>query len=55
MPGLGNQLTAREREILVLLAAGTPNPRVADELVVAAHGQKHVSHALGKLGAANPT
>lgn len=55
LPGLGERLTAREREILVLLAAGTPNPRVADELVVTVHSQKHVSHVLGKLGAANLT
>ena len=56
VPGLVEQLTAREREILVLLAAGTPNPRIAAELVVSLDTvKKHVSHILGKLGAANRT
>jgi LuxR family maltose regulon positive regulatory protein len=56
VPGLVEQLTAREREILVLLAAGTPNPRIAEELVVSLDTvKKHVSHVLGKLGAANRT
>ena len=56
VPGLVEQLTAREREILVLLAAGTPNPRIAEELVVSLDTvKKHVSHLLGKLGAANRT
>src|SRR6266571_2544815 len=32
VPGLAEQLTARELEILVLLAAGMPNPRIAGEL-----------------------
>jgi LuxR family maltose regulon positive regulatory protein len=56
VPGLAEQLTARELEILVLLAAGTPNPRIAGELVVTVDTvKKHVSHLLGKLGAANRT
>jgi LuxR family transcriptional regulator, maltose regulon positive regulatory protein len=56
VPGLAEQLTAREREILALLAAGTPNPRIAEELVVTLDTvKKHVSHLLGKLGAANRT
>ena len=39
-----------------LLAAGTPNPRIAEELVVSLDTvKKHVSHLLGKLGAANRT
>ena len=43
-------------KILVLLAAGTPNPRIAEELVVSLDTvKKHVSHLLGKLGAANRT
>ena len=56
VPGLVEQLTAREVEILVLLAAGMPNPRIAQELVVTLDTvKKHVSHLLGKLGAANRT
>ena len=56
VPGLAEQLTAREREILVLLAAGMPNPRIAEQLVVTVDTvKKHVSHLLGKLGAANRT
>ena len=56
VPGLVEQLTPREREILVLLAAGTPNSRIAEELVVTLDTvKKHVSHLLGKLGAANRT
>ena len=56
VPGLVEQLTARELEILALLAAGTPNPRIAAQLVVSLDTvKKHVSHVLGKLGAANRT
>jgi len=56
VPGLVEQLTARELEILALLAAGTPNPRIAEELVVTLDTvKKHVTHVLGKLGAANRT
>ena len=56
VPGLVEQLTARELEILALLAAGTPNPRIAEELVVTVDTvKKHVTHVLGKLGAANRT
>jgi LuxR family transcriptional regulator, maltose regulon positive regulatory protein len=55
-PGLVEQLTARELEVLRLLAAGTPNPGIATELVVSLDTvKKHVSHLLGKLGAANRT
>jgi LuxR family maltose regulon positive regulatory protein len=53
---LAEQLTARELEVLALLAAGAPNPRIAAELVVTLDTvKKHVSHLLGKLGAANRT
>jgi DNA-binding CsgD family transcriptional regulator len=56
VPGLAEQLTAREPEVLALLAAGMPNPRIAAELVVTLDPvKKHVSHLLGKLGAANRT
>jgi DNA-binding NarL/FixJ family response regulator len=44
------------RVLLALLAAGTPNPRIAEQLVVTLDTvKKHVSHLLGKLGAANRT
>ena len=56
VPGLVEQLTARELEVLRLLAAGTPNPRIAEQLVISLDTvKKHVSHVLGKLGAANRT
>jgi DNA-binding NarL/FixJ family response regulator len=56
VPGLVEQLTARELEILALLAAGTPNQRIAEQLVVSLDTvKKHVTHILGKLGAANRT
>ena len=55
VPGLPEQLTARELESS-LVAEGAPNPRIAEELVVTVDTvKKHVSHVLGKLGAANRT
>ena len=37
-----------------MLAAGEPNQAIADQLVVTLDTvKKHVSHLLGKLGAAN--
>ena len=56
VPGLADQLTARELEVLALLAEGAPNPRIAGQLVVSLDTvKKHVSHLPGKLGAANRT
>jgi LuxR family maltose regulon positive regulatory protein len=56
VPGLVEQLTARELDVLRLLATGAPNPRIAAQLVVSLDTvKKHVSHILGKLGAANRT
>ena len=55
-PGLPDPLTARELEVLRLLAAGQSNQRIAHGLVVTLDTvKKHVSHVLGKLGAANRT
>jgi LuxR family maltose regulon positive regulatory protein len=55
-PSLIDPLTDRELEVLALLAAGTSNRQIADELVVVEETvKKHVSHILGKLGAANRT
>jgi LuxR family maltose regulon positive regulatory protein len=56
VPELVEQLTARELEVLVLLAAGMTNPRIAEQLVVTLDTvKKHVSHLLDKLGAVNRT
>ncbi len=56
VPGLIEQLTSRELEVLTMLAAGTPNQAIAKELFVTLFTvKKHVSHILGKLGAANRT
>ena len=55
-PGLAEPLTDRELEVLRLLAAGRSNQRIARDLVVALDTvKKHVTHILGKLGAANRT
>jgi len=53
-PGLAEPLTDRELEVLRLIAAGKSNQRIAHDLVVALDTvKKHVTHILGKLGAAN--
>jgi LuxR family transcriptional regulator, maltose regulon positive regulatory protein len=55
-PGLVEPLTDRETDVLRLIAAGKSNQRIARELVVTLDTvKKHVSHILGKLGAANRT
>jgi LuxR family maltose regulon positive regulatory protein len=55
-PELAEPLTDRELQVLALLAAGISNQQIARELVVALETvKKHVSHILGKLGAANRT
>jgi len=49
-------LTARELQILRLLAAGASNQDIAAELVITVNtAKKHIAHILGKLGAANRT
>ena len=49
-------LTAREQEVLELLAAGHSNQEIADRLFVSmATVKKHVSTVLEKLGAGNRT
>ena len=56
MPGIVEPLTARELEVLGMLAAGRSNQAIAGQLVVTLNTvEKHVSHVLGKLGAANRT
>jgi LuxR family maltose regulon positive regulatory protein len=55
-PGLAEPLTDRELEVLRLIAAGRSNQRIAHDLFVALDTvKKHVTHILGKLGAANRT
>ncbi|GHO72333.1 LuxR family transcriptional regulator [Ktedonobacter sp. SOSP1-85] len=47
-------LTAREQEVLHLLAQGTTNQEIADRLVISfATAKKHVANILSKLGAEN--
>jgi LuxR family maltose regulon positive regulatory protein len=56
LPGLVEPLTPRETEVLGMLAAGRSNQVIAAELVVTLDTvKKHVSHVLGKLGAASRT
>ncbi len=56
LPGVIESLTARELEVLGLLAEGKANQRIAKELVVSLDTvKKHISHVLDKLGAANRT
>jgi LuxR family transcriptional regulator, maltose regulon positive regulatory protein len=56
LPGLVDPLTSRELEVLTMLAAGKSNQAIASQFVVTVDTvKKHVSHVLGKLGAANRT
>jgi ATP/maltotriose-dependent transcriptional regulator MalT len=49
-------LSEREREILALIAAGTPNREVAEQLVISESTVKsHLKHIFGKLSARNRT
>ncbi len=49
-------LSAREQEVLHLLAAGSSNQHIADQLVISLHTVKlHVKHILAKLGVTSRT
>jgi LuxR family transcriptional regulator, maltose regulon positive regulatory protein len=55
-PGLVDQLTSRELEVLAMLAAGKSNQAIAADLVITLDTtKKHVSHIMAKLAAANRT
>ncbi len=50
-PAETDDLTAREREVLALIAEGATNKEIAAKLVVSENtARNHVSHILGKLG-----
>jgi len=50
--GVGADLTAREVEVLKLLAAGVSNQQIAEELVLSLHTvRNHVQNVITKLGA----
>ncbi|NTU78582.1 MAG: response regulator transcription factor [Chloroflexales bacterium] len=53
---LPEPLSVREREVLVLLAAGATNAQIAEQLIISERtAKKHVINILGKLNAANRT
>jgi len=52
----GDTLTAREREVLALMARGLPNKQIAARLAISLHTVKfHVASVLAKLGASSRT
>lgn len=54
--GEAETLTAREHEVLLLVAEGLPNKAIARELGISEHTAKfHVGSLLGKLGAGSRT
>jgi two-component system, NarL family, nitrate/nitrite response regulator NarL len=54
--GTEEELTAREKDVLELLALGLSNREIADRLGISFHTVKfHVNSILGKLGAASRT
>ena len=55
-PEFPDGLTSREVEVLRLLAAGSSNQQIADQLVIALNTVRtHVANILGKTGSSNRT
>jgi LuxR family transcriptional regulator, maltose regulon positive regulatory protein len=55
-PGLPEQLSQREQEVLLLVAKGLTNQQIADRLVISIRTvKKHVENINGKLGVQNRT
>lgn len=55
-PALCNPLSAREREVLALLARGFSNQQIADHLVISPHtAKRHVKNILARLDVNNRT
>jgi ATP/maltotriose-dependent transcriptional regulator MalT len=53
-PRRSARLSAREREVLVLVARGRPNREIAEELFVSeATVKTHLAHIYDKLGSAD--
>lgn len=53
-PKLGHDLTAREREVLVLMVEGLNNPQIGERLTISVTTvRSHVSKILSKLGVTN--
>ncbi len=55
-PKIGFDLTAREKEVLVLMTEGLSNPDIAERMIVSQSTVKfHVSNILSKLGVSSRT
>jgi predicted ATPase/DNA-binding CsgD family transcriptional regulator/transcriptional regulator with XRE-family HTH domain len=56
VPGSSDALSAREIEVLRLIADGASNTLIADRLIISPHtAKRHVANILGKLNAATRT
>ncbi len=56
VPGIVEQLTPREMEVLELLATGDTNQAIAEKLVITVRTvKKHASNIYGKLNVDNRT
>ena len=54
VPGYPGGLSAREVEVLRLIAAGQSNPQIAEALVISLNTvERHVNHIFGKTGTTN--